>query len=93
MRARQVIVSLVVLALLLVPALGFAADDLSASPIGKHHGGRLHHQPHRGWRTVPSTLAPPPPIPAATRGERVSLVDTVLTTPPLARAPFVPPRG
>ena len=93
MRTRRVIVSLVVLALLLVPALGFAADDLSASPIGKHHAGRLHHQPDRGWRTMPSTLTPPPLVPAVTRAEGVSPLEAVLPAPLLVRAPFVPPRG
>jgi hypothetical protein len=93
MRARRVIVSLVVLALLLVPTLGFAADDLSASPSGEHHAGRLHHQPDRGWRTMPSTLAAPPPIPDVARAETVSPVEAVLTAPLLVRAPFVPPRG
>ena len=93
MRARQVIVSLVVLALLLVPTLGFAADDLSASPIGKHHGARLHHRPDRTWRTVPTTLERSTFAPAAARAERLKAVDVAISLPLVVRVPFVPPRG
>jgi hypothetical protein len=93
MSARPVIVSLLVLALLLVPALGLAADDLSAPPAGKHHTGRVHHQPDRVWRSTPSTLAPAVSIPAATRAEGITLAETILAAPLLVRAPFVPPRA
>jgi len=92
MSARRVIVSLMVLALLLVPALGLAADDLSASPAGKHHAGRLHHQPDRAWRSMPTTPAPVVSIPALTGAQAVRLPETSLAAPLLVRAPFVPPR-
>ena len=87
------LISLVVLVLLCAPTLGFAGDDLSASPSGKHDSGRLHHAPDRVWRTTPTTLAPSLPAPAITEVERVSPVETVVMIPLLVRAPFVPPRG
>ena len=92
MSARRVILSLLVLALLLVPALGLAADDLSASPAGKHHAGRLHHQPDRVWRSMPSTPAPVVSIPAVAGTDALSVSEATLAAPLLVRAPFVPPR-
>ena len=93
MNAGRLIVALVIISLALVPALGFAADDLSATPIGKHHAGRLHHQPERGWRTAPSALPSPPSIPTVSPLAGLSLLDTRLALPLLVRLPFVPPRG
>jgi len=93
MRARRGVLLLLILALTLAPAVGFAATDLSASPVGKHHAGRLHHQPDRGWRSVPSTLTPPPVVPDVMDAEAVSPVETMLAVPLVVRAPFIPPRG
>ena len=91
--SRLVAFGLVVVALALAPALGFAASDLSASPIGKHHTGRVHHQPDRAWRTVPSTPAPAASRPVLRRVERVSAGDSAVTLPVVVRLPFIPPRG
>ena len=93
MRISRLVLSLVVVGLALAPALGFAASDLSASPIGKHHTGRVHHQPDRVWRTVPSTPAPADSTPALQRVERLSAVDSAVTLPVVVRLPFIPPRG
>ena len=87
------LVALLILALALAPAVGFAASDLSASPAGKHHGGRVHHQPDRAWRTVPATPALSAAAPAVSGGARVGAVETALVLPLVARVPFVPPRG
>jgi hypothetical protein len=92
MRVSRTVVGLIVAALALAPAVGFAASDLSASPAGKHHA-RLHHQPQRAWRTVPSTPPLVAAVPAVTRGGRVSRVETAVTLPLVVRIPFVPPRG
>ena len=86
------LVALLILALTLAPAIGFAASNLSASPAGKHHGSRVHHQPDRAWRTVPAT----PALAAASAVSgtaRVSGVETALVLPLVARVPFVPPRS
>ena len=88
----RIVFGLVVVALALAPAVGFAASDLSASPIGKH-ASRLHHQTDRGWRTVPSTGAPAAHAPAVTRVERVRAVETAVAVPLVVRLPFIPPRG
>ena len=93
MNAGRGIVALLILSLVFVPALGFAADDLSATAIGKHHAGRVQHQPDRGWRAAPSALPSPPSIPTVTPLARLSLLDTTLALPLLVRVPFVPPRG
>jgi len=86
-------VLLLVIALALGPAFGFAASDLSASPTGKHHHGRLHHQPDRAWRTMPSTLVPAATLPAVTRTEWVGALASPVSIPLVVRVPFVPPRG
>ena len=91
MRISRLVLGLIVLAL--APALGFAASDLSASPIGKHHAGRVHHQPDRPWRTVPSTPAPAASTPVLQRVERLSAVESAVTLPVVVRLPFIPPRG
>jgi hypothetical protein len=90
----RIVLGLVVVALALAPVVGFASSDLSASPAGKHHTGRLHHQPERAWRTVPSTPASAAHVPAAVTGvERVRAVETAVTLPVVLRVPFIPPRG
>ena len=91
--SRLVALGLIVLALALAPAIGFAASDLSASPIGKHHTGRVHHQPDRAWRTVPSTPAPADSAPLLQHVERLSAVESAVTLPVVVRVPFIPPRG
>ena len=93
MRGPRSVVLLLVVALALVPALGFAASDLSAAPTGKQHHGRLHQQPDRVWRTMPSTLVPSATLPAVTRSERVGALESPATIPLVVRVPFVPPRG
>jgi len=87
------LVALLVLALALAPAVGFAASDLSASPASKHHGGRVHHQPDRTWRTVPATPTLSAAAPAVSGTARVSALETALALPLVARVPFVPPRA
>jgi hypothetical protein len=93
MRVSRIVLGLVVAALALAPAVGFAASDLSASPVGKHHGARVHHQPDRAWRTVPGTPPRAAAAPVLTRVERASATEPGVTLPPVVRVPFVPPRG
>ena len=93
MRLSRIVLGLVVAALALAPAVGFAASDLSASPIGKHHTSRLHHPTDRGWRSVPGNPVPPAPAPTVTRAGRVSALETAVTLPLVVRLPFIPPRG
>jgi hypothetical protein len=93
MQGPRSVVLLLVVALALVPALGFAASDLSAAPTGKHHHGRLHQQPDRAWRTLPSTLVPSATLPAVTRIERAGAFESLVSIPLVVRVPFVPPRG
>jgi len=93
MTLPRTVACVLLVALALVPALGLAGDDLSASPIGKHHGARLHHRPDRTWRTVPTTLERSTFAPAAARAERLKAVDVAISLPLVVRVPFVPPRG
>ena len=93
MRDLRVLTALLIVVLAIAPAIGFAASDLSASPAGKHQSGRVHHQPDRGWRTVPSTPAPAGTVAAIPRVERLAVVDTSVAVPLVVRVPFVPPRG
>jgi len=93
MRSLRVLSVLLIVVLAFAPAIGFAASDLSASPAGKHHSGRVHHQPDRGWRTVPSTAAPAATVAAIPPVERLSVVETFTAVPLVVRVPFVPPRG
>ena len=93
MRAGRGVLLLLIGVLALAPAVGFAVSDLSATPVGKHDGGRLHHPPDHGWRTVPSTLTPPPVVPDVTDAEAVGLLETMPAIQLVVRAPFIPPRG
>jgi hypothetical protein len=81
------------LTLVLVPLLGVAADDLSASGHGPHREAGLRHQPSRGWRTVQAAVdrfADVPPAVLRAPLEAPPLERPVLL---LVRTPFVPPRG
>jgi len=89
----RVVAALLMAALALAPAVGYAASDLSASPAGKHHGGRLQHQPERVWRSTPSTLTAAPTAPAVPGVSWVGVVESSLALPVVVRVPFVPPRG
>jgi hypothetical protein len=93
MRSSRALAALLILALALAPAIGFAGSELSASPAGKHHGGRVHHQPERGWRTVPATPAPAATAPSVTATGRAAAVETLPALPLVARVVFVPPRA
>jgi len=93
MTLPRTVACVLLVALALVPALGLAGDDLSASPIGKHHGARLHHPPDRMWRTVPTTLERSTFAPAVAPAERLKPVDVAISLPLVVRVPFVPPRG
>ena len=93
MRSARALVALLILALALAPAVGFAGSDLSASPAGKHHSGRVHHQPDRVWRTVPATPAPVATAPAVTATGRAGALEPLPALPLVARAVFVPPRA
>jgi hypothetical protein len=89
----RVLTAVLIAALALAPAVGYAASDLSASPAGKHHGGRLHHQPNRAWRSTPTTLTAVSAAPAVVEVARVTAVEHSLALPLVVRVPFVPPRG
>jgi hypothetical protein len=89
----RVLTAVLIAALALAPAVGYAASDLSASPAGKHHGGRLHHQPNRAWRSTPTTLTAASAAPAVAEIARVTAVEISLALPLVVRVPFVPPRG
>jgi hypothetical protein len=93
MWSSRALAALLILALALVPAVGFAGSELSASPTGKHHSGRVHHQPDRAWRTVPATPARAATAPVVTAIGRASAVETLPALPLVARVVFVPPRA
>jgi len=85
----RLMICTLLLAVILVPAVGVAFDDLSVP--GTHHA--LRPESARGWRTVPATVDRP--APARRTGEFVGLIgsDAAPTVPALVRALFVPPRG
>ena len=93
MTPRRLLAALVIVSLALVPVVGFAWDDLSASPIDKHQRTRQHEPSPRGWRTVPATLTLPALAPALRLVERVAAPAPARRLPLLVRLPFVPPRG
>jgi len=93
MTLPRMLACVLLVALALVPALGLAGNDLSAPPIGKHHGARLHHPPERMWRTVPTTLERSTFAPAVAAAERLEPVDVAIALPLVVSVPFVPPRG
>ncbi len=82
MRWSALLAALLIATLGLAPAIGFAASD-----------GRVHHQPERGWRTVPSTPAAPAMPGAVPLVERLDGTETALALPLVVRVPFIPPRG
>jgi hypothetical protein len=93
MRSSRALAALLILALALAPAVGFAGSDLSASPAGKHHSGRVHHQPDRAWRTVPATPASAATAPAVTATGPAGAVEALPVLPLVTRVVFVPPRA
>jgi hypothetical protein len=77
------------LAVILVPAVSVAFDDLSVA--GAHHA--LRPQPARGWRTVPAAVDRPAPALPVGEFVRLDATDAATLLPSLVRALFVPPRG
>jgi hypothetical protein len=90
--SRRVLVVAVLLSVVLGPALGVAADDLSASSGPRHHAG-LRHQPARGWRTLPGLVEGPAYLPPVTGRQRLDLAEPACPFLLLIRTPFVPPRS
>jgi hypothetical protein len=88
--ARGVLVSVVLLALILLPALAVATDDLSA---GAGHETGLRHQPTRGWRTPPAVVVRFEATPRASSPRVLEAREDTSLPVPLVRRPFVPPRG
>jgi hypothetical protein len=91
MATIRLVACAIVLALVLVPLVGVATDDLSVA--GTHHDNSVRHQPTRGWRTVPAAVDRPEHDTCTTELARLDLAEPASTPPPLARPPFVPPRG
>jgi hypothetical protein len=91
--SRRFVVVAVLLSLVLGPALGVAAEDLSAS-AGTRHDAGLRHQVTRGWRTMPGTVEPPPDVPRTIPRQALDEIrEPACRLPLLVRTPFVPPRG
>jgi hypothetical protein len=93
MTLPRTVACLLVLALALVPALGLAGDDLSASPFAKGQHAQLQHRPERSWRTVVTTFETSSFAPAAAPVRPLHMVDATLALPLVVTIPFVPPRG
>jgi hypothetical protein len=91
MATIRLVACAIVLALVLVPLVGAASDDLSVA--GTHHDTSVRHQPARGWRTVPAAVDRPEHDTRPTELERLDAAEPAPTLPPLARPLFVPPRG
>jgi hypothetical protein len=88
--SRGILVSVVLLALIVLPALAVATDDLSAG--GGHETG-LRHQPTRGWRTLPAAVIRVDATPRVSSPPVLEAREVTSLPAPLVRRPFVPPRG
>ena len=89
----KALVVAILASLVLVPMLAVAGDDLSASPGGVHHQSGLRHQPARGWRTPPATIAASVDLPRPGSPTTLELGESAPVPSPLVRSPFIPPRG
>ena len=85
----RLMVCTLLLAVILVPAVGVAFDDLS---VGGIHPA-LRPQLARGWRTVPAAVDRPTLALRISEFVRLDASDSAPIVPPLVRAHFVPPRG
>ena len=90
---RGAIACVALLAVIVVPVLGVAGDDLSASHRGSHREAGLRHQPPRPWRTVPAAVASPLPVPPVVPLATLEAVEPQPVLLLLVRTPFVPPRA
>jgi hypothetical protein len=93
MGLRRAIAFVVLLALVLVPVLGMAADDLSGSGRAAARDSRLRHQPPRPWRTIPAAVEPPVAIPRMVPLGTLDASELAYAPQLVIRPPFVPPRG
>jgi hypothetical protein len=93
MTLRRAIASLLLLTVVLVPVLGVAGDDLSASSRGPHHETGLRHQPPPPWRTLPAIIEAPAAAPRVSPLATLVAPEPERTLPLLIRTPFIPPRG
>lgn len=89
MSLRGVVAAVVLLALVLTPVLGLAADDLS----GAARATGLRHQPSGAWRTVPGAVEPYVAMPRIVALATLEVWEPAHAQPLVIRMPFVPPRG
>jgi len=85
------LVCMLLFALVLVPLVGVATDDLSAPAT--HHDSGLRHQPGRGWRAMPAAVDSPSDLRRPRAVATLELSESGAAPMPLPRPPFVPPRG
>jgi len=90
MATVRLLVCALLVALVLVPLVGVATDDLSA--LTMHHGSGLQHQPGRGWRTMPAAVDPPARVLRSREVTTLESSESTAAPMPLLRPPFVPPR-
>jgi len=81
-------VCVVLVAVLLVPALGVAGDGR----LGSHGEAGLRHQAPWSWRTTFATVAAPVTVPRAVPLAWLDAPEPQDTSRLVVRAPFVPPR-
>jgi hypothetical protein len=93
MALRGVVVSLVLLALVLVPVLAVVGDDGPGPGRGAPRETGLRHQPPRLPRTVPGAIDSPVLIPRAVSLGMLDGWEPSRSLPLLVRIPFVPPRS
>lgn len=92
MATRRWIAFVVLLALVVVPVLGMAGDDSSASMRGHHRDSSLRHPPARPWRTVPAAVEPPMTLPPLVSLDILLVSRSEHAVPLLVRTRFIPPR-
>jgi hypothetical protein len=93
MGSRRAIAFVVLLALVLVPVLGIAADEFSGSARAVARETGLRHQPPRPWRTIPGAVEPPVAMPRLVPLATLDATELSYVPQLVIRTPFVPPRG
>jgi hypothetical protein len=93
MTLRRLVWFVIIVALAVVPALGYAGDHVGSSIDGKPHHPRVERPSHQTWRTPTTTLTTVTAVQDGPAGVRLAESDTTLVVPLLVRTRFVPPRG
>lgn len=95
MTPRRLTLYGLILALVIVPVLGFAAGDAALSIWNKHprHASGQTDVTHFVWKTIPGVSAPHAPILLVSSIERLVTEMAARLISAISSPPFVPPRA